>query len=185
MKALKSLALALLMMISAFSFVGCKETELPLNLSAYCQSDVAYQLNGSKDSANLKLSDVENDTCPLNNYTVIQIKTKRAWSYGLTLKKITFDIILSEPQSVDIDLTISNLKNGENYNETADTHFYSNTLAIAKESTTVTLDINDEFIDKDATFSFEVDKSCYNTSPNLKIAIRNFRMYGEHQETNY
>lgn len=184
MKTTRNILLSLLAIVCVFSFTACKES-LPISNTQYLQDTVVYKLNGSDTSKNLTLADVSGDSCPLNSYKVIQINTKRAWTYGLTITKITFDVILSQSQNVAIDLTISNLKNGANYNETADTYFYKKTITIAKENTPVTLEINDEFIDKDATFSFEIDTSCYKTTPSLKIAIQNFKIYGEHQKTTY
>ena len=131
------------------------------------------------------MADVTGNNCPQNNYNKIQITTNKSWTFGLNIKKVTFDIVLSEPASMDIDLTISNLENAENYNKDKDTYYYHKTLTITKQTTSVTLEINDTFTDKESVFSFEVVESCYTSYPNLKFSINNFKIYGEHTEANY
>ena len=184
MKLVKNLALCLILLTSILGFSACQK-ETPLNLSVYCYPTATYTLNGSETATGINVSDLVADTCPQNSYSKIQITTSRSWTYGLTLKKVSFDVILSEPANMDIDLTISNLENGQNYNSTKDTYFYHKTLNIGKEHTSVTLDINDTFINKDAVFSFEVVTSCYTDHPNLKFSIANLKMFGEHQQTQY
>lgn len=184
MKHLRYITSALLLLVFSGLFIACDSSN-ELNVTTYCQPAPLYKLNGSDTSNALALSDLTGDTCPLNSYSVIQINTNRSWTYGLTVEKISFDIILSEASNIDIDITISNLENGANYNETADTYFFHKTLSITQPTTSITLDINDTFINKDATFSFEVVKSAYSSNSNMKLAIRNFKMFGEHKEANY
>lgn len=184
MKRLQVILLAFLFIISALTLTACKKEE-SLDLSVYCNSTVSYKVYKDNNTNTMSLTDITSTSCPQKNYSVVQLSTNRTWSYGLTLNKVKFDIILSEPASMDIDLTISNLENGEQYNSTADTFFYHKTLTIGKEETTVELEINDTFINKDAVFSFEVVESCYTSFPNLKFSIVNFKLYGEHKPTNY
>jgi len=184
MKLLKPFTILLLLIFSVCIVAGCsKENALDVNI--YCRPEVNYKLYNSKDSSPGNISDVIGTTLAPQAYETFQITTNKTWTYGLVLEKVEFDIILSKAVNVDIDLTISNLENGENYNSTQDTYFYHKTLSFNQETTTVTLEINDTFINKDAVFSFEVVESCYSANPDLTISIANFKLFGEHAQTNY
>ena len=165
-------------------FTGC-EKENKLDAQIYCHSDINYKLHNSSEALTANISDIIGNELTAQAYETIQINTNKAWTYGLQLNKVKFDVLLSIPANVDIDITISNLENGENYNSTQDTYFYHKTLSFNKECTSVSLDIYDIFINKDATISLEVVKSCYEATPELKISIANFQLYGEHPKTNY
>lgn len=184
MKLAKIFTAIILSFLSIFAFVGCSKSNL-LDAQIYCKADVNYKLYGAKDSETANMSDFIGTSLPQKAYSTIQITTDKTWTYGLTLEKIEFDILLSESANMDIDITISNLENGENYNQTQDTYFYHKTLSITQETTSITLAINDIFINKDATISIEVVESCYSTHPNLTFNISNFKMYGKHENTNY
>lgn len=184
MKIARILTAFSLSLLSIFAFVGCTKTNL-LDAQIYCKSNINYKLNGAKDSESGQLSELIGNTFASKAYSTIQITTDKNWTYGLTLEKIEFDIILSENANVDIDVTISNLENGENYNSSQDTYFYHKTLSISQETTSITLAINDVFINKDAVISLEVVESCYTAHPNLTFSLSNFKMYGEHKNTNY
>lgn len=163
---------------------GCeKSTEL--DALTYLKPEVSYKLYKSEASSTFKTESIINATSEAMAYDTIQINTNKTWTYGLTLQTIKFDVALSEPANMDIDITVSNLENGENYNKTQDTFFYHKTVTVSQESSTVTLEINDVFIDKDATISLEIVDSCYTSFPNLKVAIGNFKMFGYHTENNY
>lgn len=182
----RTLIFLLVLFISSASFLltGCKSTN-ELDLSKYCQATVHYKLNGAESSNALTLGELTGDSCPMQAYKTIQINTNRAWTYGLSLSKVTFDILMEGADNIDIDITISNLENGQNYNQTADTYFYHKTLPISNSVTSITLDVFDTFINKDATISIEIGDSAYNSNSPLKLAIRNFKMFGEHTPTNY
>lgn len=184
MKLLKLFTAISLSIISVFAFVGCSKSN-QLDAQIYCKADVNYKLYGATDSDVANMSDLIGTSLPQKAYSTIQITTDKTWTYGLTLEKIEFGILLSENANMDIDITISNLENGDNYNQTKDTYFYHKTLSITQETTSITLAIDDIFINKDATISIEVVESCYTAHPNLTFSISNFKMYGKHENTNY
>lgn len=157
-----------------------------LILTTYCRNTVNYELNDSnKTEGKFELAKIIDSSCDPNQYTKIQITTHRDWTYGLKIERIEFDIILSTPADVDIDITVSNLENGPHLDEEKNTYYYHKTLSINKESTTAKLDINDTFNDKDSVISIEINKSCYTTNSDLKIAIGNLKMFGQHTPANY
>lgn len=184
MKLLYSLSAVIITVLSVFTFTGCKEGNL-LDTQIYCKPEIGYTVIGDKDSYSANLSDITGTTLMSQNYDTIQITTNKSWTYGLILEKIEFDVILSEATNVDMDITISNLEHGENYNSTKDTYFFHKTISVNKDNTSVSLEVNDNFINKDAVISIEVVDSCYSTNPNLTFSIGNFKMYGGHEQTNY
>ena len=185
MNALKKILFVALTSVFVICLTACKTSNL-LDISTYCKNTINYELaDDKKTEGKFDLSKINNSTCDLNQYSKIQITTNRDWTYGLEIERIEFDIILSIPADVDIDITLSNLENGPHLNEEKNTFYYHKTLSINKESTPVKLDINDIFSDEDSVLSIEINKSCYASNPNLKIAIRNLKMYGQHTPVNY
>ena len=174
---------SLICILFSFIVVGC-DTSNKLDASVYCKPQVSYKLHGSTESQTMELVNLIDSTCEMNKYSVVQITTDKTWTYGLELETIKFNVLMSVSENVDIDVTISNLESGENYNSTQDTYFYHKSLSINKEDTTITLDINDIFINKDSVISIEVVNSCYNNT-DLKLAFGNFELYGQHPEINY
>ena len=177
---------ALFSLIFSVVLVGCSKSN-QLDVAVYCKNEVNYTLYNSKDSQQLNLSDITTSTCTPNKYSVIQITTNKDWTYGLTIEKIQFELVLSELVNVDLDITITNLENAENIKtiDKVDTRYFHKTIAVNQTNSTITLDINDVFINKDSTISIEVVKSCYENNPNLNISIGNLKMFGQHTPTNY
>ena len=184
MKALYTLSAIIITFLSLITFTGCEESNL-LDTQIYCKPEIGYTLNNNKDSFTASLSDITGTSLLSQNYDKIQITTYKSWTYGLVLEKIEFDVILSDSTNVDIDVTISNLEHGENHNSTTDTYFFQKTISLNKDSTHVSLIVNDNFVNKDAVISIEVVESCYSANPDLKLSIGNFKMFGEHEQTNY
>ena len=184
MKALYTLSALIIAILSIITFTGCKESN-QLDTQIYCKTEIGYSLHKDKESYTAELTDIIGSSLLSQNYDTIQITTNKSWSYGLVLEKIEFDVILSEPANVDMDITISNLEHGENYNSTKDTYFFHKTISVNKDNTHVSLIVNDNFINKDAVISIEVVDSCYTATPTLTFSIGNFKMFGEHEQTNY
>lgn len=185
MNALKKILFVMLASVFTISLAACKTSNL-LDISTYCRDTINYELaDNKKTEGKFELAKINNANCDFNQYSKIQITTNRDWTYGLEIERIEFDIILSAPADIDIDVTLSNLENGPHLNEEKNTYYYHKTLSINKESTPVKLDINDIFNDQDSVLSIEIDKSCYTTNPDLKIAIGNLKMYGQHTPVNY
>ena len=186
MKAIKQILGAAIALVFALSFTACKMNNDPIDLTTYCRQTVNYQLaDDKKTEGTFDLSKINNSICDPNKYSKIQITTNKDWTYGLEIDRIEFDIILSTTADIDIDITVSNLENGPHLNENQNTYYYHKTISINKESTTIKLDINDIFNNKDSTISIEIDKSCYSSNENLTIAIGNLKMYGQHTPANY
>lgn len=177
---------AIVMLTFSLILAGCNNSN-QLDVSVYCKSDVNYSLYNTDNSETLNLSDIISSTCTPNKYDVIQITTNKDWTYGLTLEKIQFDIVLSQTANVDLDITITNLENAENIKtiNKVDTRYYHKTIAVNQEQSTITLDINDVFINVDSIISIEIVDSCYKTNNDLTISIGNFKMFGEHTPANY
>lgn len=183
-KTIKQILSIASVLIFGLIVVGCSEKNT-LDLRTYFKTSVTYKVNNSKDSGTMDLDYLISDEPTMDCYTVIQISSNKNWTYGLTLEKFEFDVIMSEVANLDIDLTISNLQNAENYNKTTEENYYHKTLSFNKLETHVTLDINDIIQNKASVLSFEVVDSCYKTNPNLTFAITNLKMSGYHQEANY
>jgi len=185
MKTLQKILCCLLLSIFVCGLTACEKDNL-LDATVYLKDTVNYELNEKKKTeGTFELSNIINQNSELKNYKRIQITTKKDWTYGLEIEKIEFDILLSMPVDVDLEITVSNLENGENFNESQNTYYYHKTLSINKECTNVKLDINDIFNKKDAVISLEINESCYTSTPELKIGIGNFKMYGQHTPANY
>lgn len=184
MKHLKKILTLLLILVAPLYFSACKESS-SLDSNLYLKQIAYYKVNGSTTSKEQLTSSFTSGEENFQNYSVIQLNTNKDWTYGLTLEKIEFDMLLSEEANVDIEITISNLENGANYNQTQDTYYYHKTLSFNAVKTHVKLDINDIFINKDATISLEVVTSCYESNPNLTLSLNNFKMFGFHEKTNY
>ena len=175
---------ALLLIIFSLLVVSCSKTN-NLDLATYFKPSVNYKLYKTKDSNVADINDFISDTPILNSYTIIQFTSNKNWTYGLNLETVAFDITLSEAANMDIDITISNLENGENYNKTENTYFYHKTLSINQINTNVKLEINDIIINKECVISLEVVDSCYDSNPNLKFALTNLQITGQHKESAY
>lgn len=184
MKALKKSLLLFVLCIFVINFTACTKDN-SLDLTVYLKDTVNYEIAENNTENSFSLSEIINSSSELKQYSRIQINTKKDWTYGLELERIEFDIILSTPADVDIDITISNLENGEHFNESQNTYYYHKTLSINKENTTVKLDINDTFTKKGSVISLEINNSCYSSNKELKIGIANLKMYGQHTEANY
>ena len=184
MKSLKIFLTLLITCFSIFTFAGCQKSN-PLDAAVYCLPEISYKTYGDKDSYTANLADIIGNNLLPQNYDTIQITTNKSWTYGMILEMVEFDVILSSEANMDIDITISHLEHGENYNATSDTYYFYKTVSITKETTKVSLVINDNFINKDATISIEVVDSCYTANPNLTFTIANFKMFGHHEATNY
>lgn len=163
---------------------ACSKTN-ELDLEVYFKKDVVYKVYNAKDSGSMHIGYLTTDKPTMDCYTVIQLTSNKDWTYGLSLEKIEFSVFLSEEANVDIDITISNLEHGENYNKTADEYFYHTTISLNKTETKVKLDINDTIINKECVISFEIVQSCYKTNPNLKLSINNLKLIAKHHESNY
>lgn len=185
MNMLKKITLAFLLCIFSFNLIACEKNN-KLDVSVYCKEDIAYDLNGTSSvEGKFKLDRIINGTSDSLKYSKIQISTKKDWTYGLEIDRIEFDILLSTPADVDIDVTVSNLENGPHFNEDQNTYYYQKTLSINKQNTTIKLDIDDVFNSKSSIISIEINKACYSSHPDLTIAIGNFKMFGQHNEVNY
>lgn len=185
MNMLKKLTLAILLCIFSFSLIACEKNN-ELDVSVYCIEDIAYDLNGTSSiEGKFKLDRIINGTSDSLKYSKMQISTKKDWTYGLEIERIEFDVLLSTPADVDIDVTVSNLENGPHFNEDQNTYYYQKTLSINKQNTTIKLDIDDVFNNKSSIISIEINKACYSSHPDLTIAIGNFKMFGQHNEVNY
>lgn len=185
MKTLSKILCAIFIVASTFALTACEKSNM-LDVSVYCQDSIKYELNDKKKTeGKFDLSSVINSNSDLNNYTRIQITTKQDWTYGLELERVEFDLLLSESADVDIDITVSNLENGDHFNESKNTYYYKKTISINNQNTTVKLDINDIVNGAESVISLEIDKACYTSHPDLKIGIGNLKMYGQHTPVNY
>lgn len=184
MKTIKQLSILLSFIMLSLIVVSCSNKNT-LDLRVYFNNSITYKVNNSKDSGTMDIGYFINNEPTMDCYTVIQFTSNKNWTYGLTLQTIEFDLIMSEVANLDMDLTISNLENAENYNKTTDEKYYHKTLSFNKLNTHVTLDINDIMGAKESVFSFEVVESVYKTNPNLKFSIVNLTINGFHQESNY
>ena len=185
MRTIKKLLCSILFLSFAFNLIACEKNNT-LDLTVYLKDTVNYQLgNDNPTEGKFSLSDIINSSSELKQYSRIQITTKKDWTYGLELERIEFDIILSMPADIDIDITLSNLENGAHFNESQNTYYFQKTLSINKENTSIKLDINDIFTKKDSCLSIEINDSCYKSNGELKIGIANLKMYGQHTEARY
>lgn len=184
MKTLKRLLCFAFALIPAIICGACSQKN-NLDLALYLSPVSYYKLNGSKDSIEGTRDSFISEETNFQSYSVVQFNTDKNWTYGLTLETLEFDVYLNQVANVDIDITISALENAENYNSSQDEFFYHKTLSFNSEMTHVKLDINDVFVNKTSTISLEIDTSCYNANPELKISINGLVMSGYHEETNY
>ena len=185
MNVLKKFILTALLGVFCFSFIACAKNN-SLDASVYLKDTVNYETGSSAIvEGKFKLDKIINGSSESMQYSKIQISTKKDWTYGLEIERIEFDVLLTQTADVDIDITVSNLENGPHFNEDQNTYYYQKTLSINKQNTTVKLDINDIFNNKGSIISIEINKSCYTSHPDLKIAIGNFKMYGKHTQVNY
>jgi len=187
MKTLQKVLCCLILCIFAINLTAC-ETDNTLDLTAYFKDSIKYELaDNNNTEGDFELSKIINSSSDLNKYTRIEITSKQDWTYGLEIERIEFDVLLSIPADVDIEITITNLENGEHLNEVDNTFFYSKTLSINKENTSVKLDINDVFTKKASVIELKINKSCYQGEANkdLKIGVANLKMYGQHKEAHY
>ena len=184
MKTFKKTLACIIALLFCTIISACSNSK-EINLEVYFKTDVVYKVNNAKDSGSMHIGYLTTDKPTMDCYTVIQLTSNKDWTYGLNLEKVEFVVFLSEEANVDIDITISNLENGENYNKTEDTYFYHTTISLNKTETKVKLDINDTIINKECVISFEIVQSCYKTNPNLTLSINSLKLIGEHKELNY
>lgn len=184
MKAIKQIFFILSALVFSLIVTACSENKT-LDLRVYFNSSVKYKVNNSKDTGSMDIGYFITDEPTMDCYTVIQFTSNKSWTYGLTLQTIEFDLTMSEVANMDIDITISNLENAENYNKTTEEKYYHKTLSFNKLNTHVALDINDIIENKECVISLEVVQSCYKTNPNLTFSINNLTITGFHEVSNY
>ena len=91
MKTLKGILYSFIAVVFSLALTGCNKNNM-LDITVYCQDKVKYELNDKKRTeGDFSLTKLNNGASDLNNYTRIQITTKKDW---VRLKKKYRDDIL-------------------------------------------------------------------------------------------
>ena len=186
----KCLSLIFALLISSICFVGCEKDKLnPLDVATYLNEGTNIKLYDKAYESEQSLETfIGEDDYLLQRYKYITFNANSKWTYGLTLQRISFDIICNETQTLDFTITISHLKVSDTYDQMGDFYYIQKTFfaeCTENKKTPISIDINSEFAKGKAQIAIVLDSSSLEKSETMKYSIANLELFGEHISSNY
>ena len=158
----------------------------PVNMTRYFNSDVNYTVYGESGTKTSKLAHfIGSNPDQQNAYISVEFVGNNAWIYKLNVEKIEFDVFSNIDAEIQLNIHVSNLRNGD-LDAYQDPKFKASFDCRAGKTQHVSIDVNDYFESNIAATKIviEVDGAQHyfaeNQETGLKIDIINFKVYGNH-----
>lgn len=154
-------------------FAACKP-ENKLDMDYYTLANSSYTLaSASTQSVTTPSTDFVRDTKIYRQYLTITINLSSEWLYLLKAQKFTFCLETNKDASLQFDITITNLKQGE----------LNGTLGV--KSTTYTL-VCDQKAGTSKTYAMEIDDIFEQSAANTTVifTLTNYELFTTNQQLN-
>lgn len=182
--------LAIIMCIPALAFAGCSESSDSIKMTTYFETKVNYQVYGRTGTNESTLSDyIGSKTDNMDQYMSITFNGKPDWLYKMTVEYVTFEVYSNQTEEIEMNIKISNLKNGDQSN-VGGSSVFTKQIAInlkANESVKVKVPVNDYFESNSATttIKLEITDTSYfysnKANTGLKFTVQNFGLIANHK----
>jgi len=176
------------MLFPSLFFAACgPKNSGGIDIPAYFEK-VTYRVKGSS-SADGTPAEFKDFTHNLHDnqvkYTQVSFTGKKSWLYKMTLEKISFEVYSNITEEVEIDLTVTQLKDG---NPTTGSTTFTDTISVpmvANKPVKVTFYVNKLFNSSSTNpkITLDIESSYYegdNEELNLKFDIMNFKIFAKH-----
>ncbi len=172
---------------SMFIFCACGSKSNIIDNSVYFDDTINYSTYTATNKKTASLSQVVmGEGATAFQYTSIDIIGIKSWIGGMYIESVTYTFETSAPTTLELDLTIANVKTKTNFNSTLDYYYYNaqTSLSIGEKGTgSYTFLVNDYIDDlKAPQFLLNIDNLCYQNDDELSIKLLDFKVSGYHEK---
>jgi len=168
---------------------ACDNKNENIDLSVYFENKVTYQVHGKSGNNEVTLNDfTHNDHENQLKYMNITFTGKPAWLYQMNIEKITFEVFSNVDLDVQMEIKVSNVKDGDISN-TSSTNTVTKLAPVSmkkNKTVQVTVEIGKTIESISASTTIKIgfaDSTNYsgdNKDLDFKFDLSNFKVYGKH-----
>ena len=175
------------LIMTPLMFVGCGTSTKYIDNSVYFDDTINYSTFSSSTKKTASLSQIVlGESATAFQYTSIDILGVKSWISGMYIESISYTFETSAPTTLELDLTIANVKNKTNFNSTLDYYYYNakTSLEIGEKCVGTYTFLIEDYVDdlKAPQFLLNIDNVCFQANKELTIKLLDFKVSGYHEE---